>query len=73
MEDSYKNKGCNFTTVWEACCGPVYLVMDEEGRNVGNAQIRHFLRHYWLYVDEQDGYSLMHEDDVDSLILEAAP
>lgn len=64
-----QSRGCNFTTVWEACESPIYRVVDEEGNNVADAQIRHFLGRNWLYVDDTDGFALIHENDASKLIL----
>lgn len=67
---AHENRGCNFGDVWNACVSTAYRVLDEEGNNVANGQVRHFQGRYWLYVDDTDGYEVMHEDAVADLILE---
>lgn len=64
-----KNRGCNFGAIWDACCGPVYRVVDEEGANVSDAKIRHLEGSHWLYVDDDGGYEVMHERAASRLIL----
>lgn len=64
-----RNAGCNYGDVWDACCGPVYLVLNEEGNNPANGKIRHFIGKHWLYVDDTDGYAILAEADADRLIL----
>ena len=66
-----QNRGCDFGAIWDACCGPVYLVLDEEGNNVAEGKIRHLQGKHWLYVDDTDGYEVMHEDRAANLILTA--
>lgn len=68
----HQNRGCNYGTIWDACCGPVYRVVDEDGNNVAGAQIRHLEGRHWFYVDDTDGYSVMHEDAAGRLILTPA-
>jgi hypothetical protein len=68
-QSNYRNRGCNWTTIWSACQSPVYSVVDEEGNNVADAKIRHFAGIYWLYVDETDGYIVMDEDQACDLVL----
>ena len=68
--DSYDRKhGTNYGDVWDALASEVLYVVDEEGVNVSNAQVRHLLGQHWLYVDDQDGYSILHEDRIDELSL----
>lgn len=64
-----QNRGCDFGRIWDACESPVYLVLDEEGNNVANGKIRHFLGRNWLYVDDTDGYQIMGEKEAGRLIL----
>ncbi len=66
---SARNTGMNWTAIWEACQGPVFRVVDEDGHNVADARIRHLSKEYWLYVDDTDGYEIMSENLMDSLIL----
>jgi hypothetical protein len=65
----HENRGCKYGDVWNACTSTAFLVLDEEGNNVANAQVRHFLGRYWLYVDDDAGYEVMHEDAAANLIL----
>jgi hypothetical protein len=67
----YQNRGCDFSAVWGACESPVFRVVDEEGNHVGEARARHFSGYHWLYVDDQSGYQVMHDEEVRHLILEA--
>lgn len=67
--NTFENRGCNFGQIWDACCSPIYRVVDEEGNNVADGQVRHFLGRHWLYVDDTDGYEIMDQDAVDNLIL----
>lgn len=66
---THRNTGCDWTAIWNACCGPVFRVLDEEGNNVADGQVRHFTGKFWLYVDETDGYQVMDESDMGHLIL----
>lgn len=55
--------------IWDACNSPIYRVVDEEGNNMADAQIRHLTGKYWLYVDDTDGYQVLPESDVESLVM----
>jgi hypothetical protein len=55
--------------VWDACDSTIFHVVDENGVNMADAQVRHLLDDSWLYVDEADGYQIMGFDDVRSLRL----
>lgn len=67
-----KANGTDYTTIWQALTGPVFRVVDEEGSNVADARVRHLLGKYWLYVDDTDGYQVMDQARVESLVLVAA-
>lgn len=67
--DSYDRKQNTDGDVWDALSSDVLYVVDEEGVNVYSAQVRHLLGKHWLYVDDQDGYSILHEDRVEELSL----
>lgn len=67
----HRNRGCNFGSVWNACQSQIFRVVDEEGNNVANAQVRHLLGQFWLYVDDTDGYLILLEGTMDYLMLEA--
>ncbi len=56
MGRNEENRGCDFTAIWNACVGPVFLVV--QGK-------------YWLYVDDVDGYEVMNTAAADGLILVA--
>lgn len=56
--------------LWAACQSPVYLVVDEEGVNMADGRVRRLLGNYWLYVDDQDGFSVLTEEEVGYLLLE---
>jgi hypothetical protein len=70
------NKACKNTSseqhLWDACTGPIYRIVDEEGNNGADAQIRHLTGKYWLAVDDMDGYQILPESDVEGLSLVAA-
>jgi hypothetical protein len=57
--------------LWDACDSAVFFVVDENGVNMADAQVRHLLHESWLYVDETDGYQIMSGEDVESLRLVA--
>lgn len=59
----------NCGALWDALESKVLYVVDENGVNMGNAQVRHLLGKHWLYVDDQDGFSILHEDRVADLSL----
>lgn len=67
--DQYDRKANTDGKLWDACDSAILFVVDEEGVAVGNAQVRHLLGKHWLYVDDQDGYSILHEDRVEELSL----
>lgn len=67
--DGDRNQDCNWNNIWNECQSTVFLVLDEEGNNVANGRIRHFHGWYWLYVDDADGYDILHEKSVGYLIL----
>ena len=60
-------------TLWDSLHTRIYPVMDEEGRNMANAQIRQLFdparlfelgdrygnEPQWLYVDDVDGYTIV--------------
>jgi hypothetical protein len=60
---------CDFGYIWEACDSPVFLVLDEEGNNVANGQVRHLLGDSYLYVDDTDGYQIISVKNYGYLIL----
>lgn len=66
MKNSYNY---NENNLWEALDSNILDVVDEHGANMNNAQVRHLLGTYWLYVDDQDGYSILHESRVEELRL----
>lgn len=67
--DNYDRKQNTDGDLWDALASEILFVVDEEGVAVGNAQVRHLLGKHWLYVDDQDGYSILHEDRVEELSL----
>lgn len=62
--------GTNYGDIWDEMQSPIYRVLNEDGINVSNALVRHFLGRYWLYVDDTDGYDVLTDDAVDRLYLE---
>lgn len=66
------NKGCNYGEIWDACCGPIYRIIDEEGNNVADAQIRHLAGDHWITVDDTDGYRIVDGNRMGWLNLELA-
>jgi len=55
--------------VWDSATTPVRYVVDEQGVNVYDAQVRHLGGQWWLYVDESEGYAVLTDDDVEDLLL----
>ena len=56
--------------LWDLLDSQIYKVCDEEGVNVANALVRHFNGYKWLYVDDDMGYYLIDDCEVDDLYLE---
>lgn len=54
---------------WDALQSTVYRIVDEDGMNIANSQVRHFLGAYWLCVDDMDGFIVLEESAVERLIL----
>lgn len=54
--------------IWDELETPVFLVLDEEGVNMADAQVRQLPTGSWLYVDDVDGWDVL--TDVSRLILE---
>lgn len=65
LADHDDAKPTELAPLWTACENEIYRVVDEDGVNVGNAQCRRLDAHYWLYVDDKQGYSI--EDNADAL------
>lgn len=59
----------NLADAWDAVTTPIGYVVDEQGVNMWDAQVRHLGDRWWLYVDEADGYSVLEDDDVEQLIV----
>ena len=59
--------GSSAQDLWDACSSPIFRVVDEEGNNVADCQIRHLLGKSWLCVDDMDGYQILDEADVANL------
>jgi len=67
--DRYATSDYEWSGLWEHLKSPVLLVLDEEGANVGHAAVRHATGRWWLYVDDDQGYSLERDVDVETWIL----
>lgn len=63
------NDAADLREIWQTVNTPVYRVVDEDGVNVADGQIRRLARNVWLYCDETDGYSIMDQAAADSLLL----
>lgn len=61
--------GTNYGMIWEALTSPIFRVVDEEGNNVADCRIRHFLGRHYLIVDDMDGYQVIDEDAAADLLL----
>lgn len=57
--------------IWNALTTPIYRLLNADGENGDRAQIRPLREGYWLYRDEQDGYSVLKEADVAGLMMES--
>lgn len=55
--------------IWKRLLSPVYLIVDEQGNNPNQAEIRHLLGASWLCRDNEDGYRILDQDAVEHLIL----
>ena len=66
---NYTNKGADWQAIWDACVSQIYRVVDEEGNNVADCQIRHLKDELWLMVDDMDGYEIHDCESVGRLIL----
>ena len=53
--------------LWHALESQVLFVVDEHGVNMANAQVRHMLGSYWLYVDDVEGYEIMTQGELEFL------
>ncbi len=67
--DKETRNTASIQVTWESCDSQVFLVVDEEGNNVADAKIRHFLGKYWLLVDDLDGYQIIDANAVERLNL----
>jgi hypothetical protein len=63
------NGDLDWQAVWHACTGPVYRVVDEDGNNMADAEVRHFHREQWLYVDSIGGFGLFDAADARGMLL----
>jgi len=52
--------------IWVSLTSTIYLVLDEVGVNMADAQVRKF-GDVWLYVDSMDGFEIL--EDVKDFIL----
>ncbi len=60
-------------SVWEAQDTPIWRVLDEDGDNMANAQVRETADHRWLYVDDTDGWHEVSPDNAQSMLTHAVP
>ena len=63
-------KTAELSDVFSLCNSPIYRVMDghgEEATNPGDAKIKHLGGEFWVYVDDQDGYSVMTDSEIEGL------
>ena len=56
-------------TVWNVIDTPIYRIVDEEGANTENAQVRRLTDGVWISVDDKDGFSVLNESEVRHLLL----
>lgn len=66
MQDELRN-------LWNTLDSTVNLVLDNEGCNMENGQIRYVHNNVWLYVDDVDGFLLMTDDEAGSLCADLEP
>ncbi|MCE7870724.1 hypothetical protein DYH09_10130 [bacterium CPR1] len=53
---------------WESLDTLIYRVLDAEGNQVANAQVRQY-GEVWLFYDEEDGYLVIDSEQVQNLVL----
>ncbi|GMU55670.1 MAG: hypothetical protein AMXMBFR33_48160 [Candidatus Xenobia bacterium] len=53
---------------WESLDTLIYRVLDAEGNQVANAQVRQY-GEAWLFYDEEDGYLVIDSEQVQNLVL----
>ena len=51
--------------LWDKLDTPILRVIDDEGVNVAEAQVRRIAGRHWLYVDDTDGYLVLDENNGD--------
>ena len=56
--------------IWDQADSTIYKVLDDDGVNMGNAQVRHFDSDFWLYVDDASGFEILTDVVVAGLDLE---
>jgi hypothetical protein len=54
----------NLGDVWAAIDTPIYRVLDEEGVNMHEAQLRPLDESRFLYVDSTDGYKIVTQEEI---------
>lgn len=59
----------NYHDLYSCLQSQVLYVVDENGVNMADAQVRHIEGRHWLYVDGVDGFEVMHENSLSSLNL----
>ena len=64
-----KKHGTDYSKLWDTLDSQILRVLDEEGNNVADCQIRHLIGRHWLCVDDVDGYAILTDDEVSGLIL----
>jgi hypothetical protein len=57
---------------WDASEEPIWAVLDDEGLNMADARLRHTSLG-WVYVDEEDGWSVEDGDHAQRLLQSAVP
>ena len=50
--------------MWNMLESTVFLILDENGENIANAQVRHWREERWIYVDDQNGYENISTEDL---------
>lgn len=62
----------NLADIWPTLETPIYRVLNEDGVNFCGAQVRPLDEKHFLYVDDQNGFKIVTQDDFDAEIVLAS-
>lgn len=70
--NDYKKSDILLADLWPNLTSPIYNWLDEDGEPMGNTQVRQLGEYEWLCVDDQNGYHILTDYDMQYARLEVS-